>query len=235
MEAQLKTLIELQLLDTRIAGLEADANRLPKEIAAIHAAVAESRQMVETARAELEGTRKDIRGREKELEDLQVKRQKYEGQLYQVKTNKEYSAVLSEIEEVKQHKGRVEEEILTLMERQESVAGQIKDAEARFKGREAEGARDEAELKKKLAEVEATLAHVRSDRNGVAREVPQGLMSEYERLLKGRGGLALAAVTKPNLCSGCRMAVTPQRMQELKQQNALLLCESCGRYLYWLA
>jgi predicted nucleic acid-binding Zn-ribbon protein len=31
------------------------------------------------------------------------------------------------------------------------------------------------------------------------------------------------------------MLVRPQRLQELKQQNALIACESCGRYLYWTA
>jgi predicted nucleic acid-binding Zn-ribbon protein len=41
-------------------------------------------------------------------------------------------------------------------------------------------------------------------------------------------------VVKPNLCGGCRMTVTPQRLQELRAQSALLPCESCGRYLYWL-
>jgi hypothetical protein len=235
MDVQLKTLIELQTLDTRIAGLESDAARLPREIAALRAALDESRKALDAARTQIEATRKDIRAREKDLEDLQVKRQKYEGQLYQVKTNKEYSAVLAEIEEVKQQKGRVEEDVLTLMERQERLAAEIKDAEGRLATAEMVGARDEAELKKKLAEVEATLAHVRNDRGGVARELPQALMSEYERLLKGRGGLALTPVIKPNLCSGCRMVVTPQRLQELKPQNALLACESCGRYLYWVS
>ena len=42
-------------------------------------------------------------------------------------------------------------------------------------------------------------------------------------------------MTKPNSCGGCRMTITPQRLQELRAQNALIPCESCGRYLYWTA
>jgi predicted nucleic acid-binding Zn-ribbon protein len=41
-------------------------------------------------------------------------------------------------------------------------------------------------------------------------------------------------VAKPNFCGGCRVTITPQRLQELRQQNALIHCESCGRYLYWV-
>jgi len=234
-DAQLKTLIELQILDTKIAGLEAEAAKLPREIAAIHAQIAEARAALDGAKAKLDTARKDTRAKEKEVDDLQVKRQKFEGQLYQVKTNKEYSALLQEIEDVKQHKGRMEEEILTLMERQERLTGEIREAETRLKTVESQGATDEAVLKGKLTEVEGQLAHVRGDRRGVSKDLPPNVLGDYERLLKARSGLALAPVTKPNLCSGCRMTVTPQRLQELKAQNALLACESCGRILYWVA
>ncbi|OGL15317.1 MAG: hypothetical protein A3K12_09150 [Candidatus Rokubacteria bacterium RIFCSPLOWO2_12_FULL_71_19] len=235
MDGQLRALIELQTLDTKIAGLEAEAARLPQEIARLRAGVDEMRKQVEAARAGLDAARKETRAREKDLDDSQVKRQKFEAQLYQVKTNKEYSAVLTEIEEVKQQKARIEEEILTLMERHERLAAEIKEAEGRLKVAEAQGAAGEKALRAKLAAVEAELAVVRGERTGVARELPVNVIADYERLLRGRGGLALAVVTLPNLCSGCRMTITPQRLQELKQQNAPIPCESCGRYLYWPA
>ena len=104
-----------------------------------------------------------------------MKRQKYEGQLYQVKTNKEYSAVLVEIEEVKQEKSRIEEDILGLMESQERIAAELKDAEADWKQRESEGKSEEATLVERLRGVEAELAVVRSERVDLARQLqPQG-------------------------------------------------------------
>ena len=54
MDGQLQTLINLQAIDTRIAALEADAARLPKEIAAIHTGVEEARKQVEQTRARLD-------------------------------------------------------------------------------------------------------------------------------------------------------------------------------------
>lgn len=235
MDAQLRTLIDLQGLDTKIAGLEAEAARLPKEIAAVRAAVDEARKAVEGATARLEVAKKETRAQEKDLEVSQAKRSKVEARLYEVKTNKEYSAVLAEIEEIKQEKAKVEEEILTLMESQERLTVEIKEAAGRLKAREAQGQGEEGVLEDKLRGIEADLALVRGDRNELARQLPAAVLADYERLLRARGGLALAQVTKPNLCAGCRMTVTPQRLLELRQQNALLPCESCGRYLYWLA
>jgi len=233
-DAQLKTLIDLQGVDTRIAAHEAEAARLPKEIAAIHADIETAKKTVDAGKTRLDAAKKDQRTREKDLEVVQAKRSKTEGRLYEVKTNKEYSAVLAEIEEIKQEKGRVEEEILVLMESQERLTADIKDAEARFKARETQGKQEEAALQEKLRAVEADLALVRTERAELARQLPAPVLADYDKLLKARGGLALAQVMKPNLCGGCRMTVTPQRLQELRAQSALLPCESCGRYLYWL-
>jgi predicted nucleic acid-binding Zn-ribbon protein len=234
-DAQLKTLIDLQGVDTRIAAHEAEAARLPNEIAAIHAAIDSAKKDVDAGKTRLDAAKKDQRTREKDLEVVQAKRSKTEGRLYEVKTNKEYSAVLAEIEEIKQEKGRVEEEILLLMESQERLTADIKDAEGRFKAREAQGKQEESALQEKLRAVEADLALVRAERAELTRQLPVPVLADYDKLLKARGGLALAQVTKPNLCGGCRMTVTPQRLQELRAQSALLPCESCGRYLYWLA
>ena len=234
MDAQLKTLIDLQGVDTRIAALETEAARLPREIAAIHATLQGMKQEVDAGKTRLDVAKKDQRAREKDLEVVQAKRSKTEGRLYEVKTNKEYSAVLAEIEDIKQEKGRVEEEILVLMDSQERLAADIKDTESRFKIREAQGKQEEAAFQEKLGVVETDLALVRTERAELTRQLPPAVLADYDKLLKARGGLALAQVVKPNLCGGCRMTVTPQRLQELRAQSALLPCESCGRYLYWL-
>ena len=235
MDSQLKTLIELQSVDTRIAALEAEAARLPREIAAIDAAVQAMKQDVDAIKTRLDAAKKTQRARDKDLEVVQAKRTKAEGRLYEVKTNKEYSAVLAEIEDIKQEKSRVEEEILVLMESQERLTGEIKDAEARFKARETQGLQEETAFQEKLRAVEADLALGRTERAELARQLPPAVLADYDKLLRARGGLALAQVAKPNFCGGCRMTITPQRLQDLRAQSALLPCESCGRYLYWLA
>jgi predicted nucleic acid-binding Zn-ribbon protein len=233
MDQQLQLLISLQAIDTRIGVLEADAARLPKEIAAIHAAVEEARKQVEQTRTRLDAARKDQRAKEKDLEVVQAKRAKNEARLYEVKTNKEYSAVLIEIEEIKQEKARMEEEVLVLMESQERLTGDIRETEARFKQRESQGRSEEATLKEQLRGIETDLAAVRTERRELASKLPANILADYDRILRARGGLALVPVTKPNFCGACRMTITPQRLQELRAQSSLIPCESCGRYLYW--
>jgi uncharacterized protein len=232
-DSQLHTLIELQGFDGKIAGLESEASRLPKQIEAIQSALAEARKAVETVRTKLDATKKDLRSKEKDLEVANVKRQKLEARLYEVKTNKEYSAVLLEIEEAKQEKSKTEEEILGLMEMQERLGVEIKDAEQRFRSREEQARQDEAVVRKKLAAVEQELGALRGDRGSRAKELPPGLLASYDRISRARGGVAVAAVSAAAVCGGCRVGIRPQAIQELRTATGLMVCESCGRYLYW--
>ena len=233
MNPDLDALKDLQSQDTRIAGLEAEAARLPRQIEAIQAALADARKAVETLKARGETTKKDLRAKEKDLEVVAGKRSKSEVRLYEVKTNKEYSAVLVEIEEIKQEKARTEEEILSLMELQERLGIDIRDAEARLGTREAEARQEEAIVRQKLAGVENELDIVRAERASRARDVAHPLLSDYEKILRGCGGLAVVPVTTTAVCGGCRMAIRPQALQELRTVTGLVHCENCGRYLYW--
>lgn len=234
MTPELQTLIELQDFDSRIARLEAEAARLPKEIEAIRSAFAEATRTTEQLRARVEATRKDLRAKEKDLEYVSTKRTKAESRLWEVKTNKEYSAVLLEIEEIKQEKAGIEEQILALMETQERLSVDVREAEARLKAREGQAREEEAAVQKKLTRVEDELAALRAERQSRARDLPPATLASYERILRARGGVAVASVGVSTICGACRVTIRPQAIQELRSAvTELKLCESCGRYLYW--
>jgi uncharacterized protein len=229
----LQTLIELQEYDSRIARLDTEAARLPREIEAIRKALAEASTSVEQLRTRFDATRKDLRAREKDLEVTAAKQTKTAGRLWEVKTNKEYSAVLLEIEEIKQEKAQSEEQILALMELQERLTAEIREAESRLKAREADAQRDEAAVQKRLHAVEGELAGLRAERQSRARTLPAGVLGSYERTLKARSGIAVAAVSASAICGACRVTIRPQAIQELRSATDLKICESCGRFLYW--
>ena len=234
MDPQLQTLIELQKYDARITVLEVEAARLPKQIEAIQASLAEAKKTLESLKGRIDAGRKDLRAKEKDLEVIAAKRAKQEARLYEVKTNKEYSAALLEIEESKQEKAKTEEDILGLMELQERLNGEIREAEVRFKTREDQGKQDEAVVRKKLAAVEQELSGVRGERTTRARDLPAALLGDYERIAKARSGIAVASVSVTAICGGCRVSIRPQAILELRAGTTVLMrCESCGRFLYW--
>jgi len=232
-DQHLPILSDLQQRDSRIAALEAEAARLPRQAAAIEAALTEAKKSVEALRARQDKARKELRAKEQDLEVVAVKRAKSETRLYEVKTNKEYSAVLVEIDEIKQEKAEIEEQILGLMELGERVALDIREAEQVHGGREEQARLEVAEVGKRLAGVEEELARARAERAGRAAELPPALLSDYDRIRKARGGVAVATVGASAVCSACRVTIRPQAIQELRAAERLMLCENCGRFLFW--
>ena len=63
-------------------------------------------------------------------------------------------------------------------------------------------------------------------------EMTPKIASEYERIRKGRAGVAIAEAVNGR-CSKCNITLRPQFLQELKQGNAIMVCESCRRMLYY--
>jgi predicted nucleic acid-binding Zn-ribbon protein len=233
MDTQLQHLSELQGLDTRIAGLERKLEAIPGRLQAIRDSAERARSALEAQRAKLAGIRKDRRSREKDLEQNASEKTKRDTKLYEVKTNKEYSAVLAEIESLKVERGRVEEEILALMEAEDQLDRDIAESQKRLVRQTEEFTAQEAAALEEKRALEADLAVVQAERASLARDVPRDLLTQYNRLLKGRSGLAVAIVGSNGICGGCRLLLTPQRFNELRQSSQILTCEGCGRILYY--
>ena len=183
MDPHLQRLQELQVLDSRVAGLERKLEAIPNRIQTIRDALQQAKAGVDAIRSKLDGARKDIRTKEKELEYQAAQRKKLEAKLYEVKTNKEYSAVLAEIEGAKVEKDRLEEEVLGLMELQERLTREVVEGEARLRPQEAEARVQEAAAAEELRALEVDVEAARSEREGAARDVPRDVLVQYGRLL----------------------------------------------------
>jgi uncharacterized protein len=233
MDPHLQRLQELQVLDSRVAGFERKLEAIPGRIQGIRDGLHQAKAAIDAIRTKLDGARKDIRTKEKELEYQAAQRKKLEAKLYEVKTNKEYSAVLAEIEGAKVEKDRLEEEVLGLMELQERLSREVVEGEARLRPQEAEARVQEAAAAEELRALEVDVEAARSERESVARDVPRDVLVQYGRLLKVRAGLAVALVGSNGICSGCRVSLTPQRFNEVRQSSQIFVCENCGRFLYY--
>src|SRR5215471_18967755 len=132
----LEKLIQLQTIDADLKKIEGALGDAPRKKAALDSSLAQERARLDEVKEAISGSGKNRRQQESELQDLESKRSKYKGQLMDVKTNKEYTAMLHEIESVEREiKGR-EDQVLAEMEKAESLTGEVKKEEVSFKTRE---------------------------------------------------------------------------------------------------
>jgi predicted nucleic acid-binding Zn-ribbon protein len=227
----LDKLLELQGLDIQIAKLEAEARAIPAAIQALDAKLTTSRASLEAAKGKAEQLQKERRTKERELEEIGQNIKKKQARLFEIKTNEEYSAVLKEIETLKEKSSLLEEQIIVLLDQIDVVAKDLGGAEKEFQAAQGVSQKERAEKEAQLTGLQRDLAQLRESRKGQAGRIEQSLLQQYTRLLKGRG-VAVVAV-KDGSCSGCGISLTPQTFAEVRRNDRMFTCASCNRILYY--
>jgi uncharacterized protein len=230
MWSDLDKLLELQRLDLAIARLDVESREIPQQIQALQARLAGAKAGLDHAKAEADQTQKERRAKERELDEATLNVRKKQARLFEIKTNEEYTAVLKEIESLKEKTSKLETEILELLERADAVTKAVADAEKEFKAAEALHQKERAEKETQLAKLKQDLASLKEARRGQASRLDSALLQQYTRLQKTRGEAVVAV--KDGSCTGCGIALTPQAYNEVRRNDRMFTCSSCNRILY---
>lgn len=224
-------LLELQQLDMRIAELKQHEKELPRQKNKYN--IHRERLAAELKNSEERCKKLLVEQREctGEIDQRQAQIRKYDEQLYAVKKNEEYKALLYEIDLLKKQIAVKEERVITLMceydEAKEAFEADKERIAAELQGIESECARIDAEL----ASLTAERKDLQKSRPPLAARVPPELLHRYERVRKVR----MPAVVPLNdeACGGCFMTVRPQIVNEIIGNDKTHSCQHCGRLLYW--
>ena len=228
---QLKVLMELQVIDSQIYQLQRELTSSPMEetrLKAEHQQVVDGLKRMENQYKALEVKRNQM---EVDLEEKENQIKKLQGQLFQLKTNKEYSAMQKEIEGLKADKSVLEEEILKFMEETDQIKGRLATEREMIQSKESHLKAALAKLDEEKQKVQASIQQLQETRRTLAPKVDSQILARYERILAAKEGLALVPV-RGEACGGCHMVLPPQMINEIHLATRLIPCESCARILY---
>jgi predicted nucleic acid-binding Zn-ribbon protein len=230
MDPDLETLVDLHHADVELKRFDSELIALPRKKAAIEAQIVADRAALDAAKADLDGLSKGRRGLELEVQDFEAKRSKYKGQLGEVKTNKEYTALLHEIENVEREIRSREDHILDAMEKVEAGQAAVKSEEAAFKALEASRREEIRALDAELGECEKKRAEVAGTREKRAAALKPDLLAEYSRILQRRG--TALAEAKDGACTMCHVKLRAQVYVDVKRNDSIITCSSCSRIMF---
>jgi hypothetical protein len=231
MSPDLEKLVRLQHVDDALKRTESDLAEIPRLRREIDDRLARDRSHLDAAKAALAACQKARKEHETAVADLKTKLSKYKGQLMEVKTNKEYTAVLHEIEGVEREIKARDDLTFGEMEKEEGLAQQVKREEADFKALEGEAGREKAGLDARAQALGAEAERLGKDRDAVAASVPEEALALYARVAKQRGtGVAEA---QDGMCQACHVRMRLQIWVEVKKNEQVFQCESCSRVLYY--
>lgn len=228
---QLKILMELQVVDSQVYQLQRELALKPAEGARLkveHQQFADGLKRMEERYKALEVKRNQM---EMELGEKENQIKKLQGQIFQVKTNKEYSALQKEIEGFKADKSVLEEEILKFMEETDQVKGRLAGEREMLRSKESGLKTALEKLDEETGKIKTFTQQLQTNRQTLIPKVDPPILTRYERILAAKEGLALVPV-RGDACGGCNIVLPPQLINEVYLATRLVLCESCARILY---
>lgn len=230
-KGQLSKLVELQALDTQIYALRKEKNEKPNEIKQLEDSFNEKKTNLMQLEEKLKSMAVKRKDRELELAKKEEDVKKLQIQLYQLKTNKEYSAMLTQIEGIKADKSVLEEEIIKVLDEADELKQNINKEKEFLNQEEAKTNAEKKNIQDRIRQIEENLNTLEAKRSQLIPAIEPKILKNYERVLKNRDGLALVAV-RNNACQGCFMNTPPQVINEIQIGERIVVCEMCARILY---
>jgi hypothetical protein len=227
----LRNLVALQDIDQKIISLKKQITEIPSKTQTYRE---EFRQMEEAHQGRLalhNELAKKRRVRESDVEMMRTRLSRLKDQLMTVKTNKEYTAMLHEIQTAEEQIRIAEDGILDVMEQMELMEGKLAQEQKDLKARQSELEEQIRLAQEAVPLLEAEVAKLSAEKIALEERIGNELLARYRRIAEARKGIALAEA-KDELCSACHVRIRPQVFADLLHTGEIHVCDSCSRILF---
>jgi uncharacterized protein len=228
---RLKLLEQLQEIDLRIDGRKGEKESLVGEKEALQQRLEEARLALDSRSTEMESLAGEKESLEQNLETEKENIFRSEARLAEIKTQKEYQAVLKEVGSAKKIKDELEEQILQKMSQIEEIRTEVGKMEENLAELDKNLGTQQEEIQGKVDLLESALAAQTGEREEIAGNLPPSLLNRYSMLRERRQGVAVVEA-RDGSCLGCNMNIPPQMYNTLYRGEELISCPHCQRVLF---
>lgn len=242
MTNQLSSVTKLQQALTEAADLKALLSGIPDWMQELHTEHSGRKAEIDLLAESLETAASERRQAEAIVADCQEKLKTYQEQISKVRNQREYGALLQEIDTVKGQIQEAEESGLAALEQFDILEKQLEEAKAAFADLDKRYAdslekweAEKPEIARQAKEVEETIVELEQNLN------PR-ILAHFKRVFEHHHGNAMAEVQEVQQtgkkgaliwhCGACNYRVRPQAVVEISNQGNLVLCDSCKRILF---
>lgn len=230
-EAKLRSLFQLQQIDSKIDKIRFIRGELPLEVKDLEDAVTGLNTRIEKLKKEIEYSEQLINQNKNAIKQHQANIKKLEQQQNKVRNNREYEALLKEIEflnlEIQLSEKKIKEEKAQIETKNQYLEVAEKEHQERLKDLEVK----RKELQEIISETEAEEKELLKLSEKVASQIEERLIKAYKKIRENvKNGIAIATVER-DACGGCYSKIPPQRIIDIRAHNKIIVCEHCGRIL----
>jgi hypothetical protein len=223
---------ELQNIDNNLSEIRSYLGDLPVKVEELKSKETQLISELEKGKDRLKHIEVELNKIEVEIAAAKDKINSLKDQLFKVGNNRQYDALMTEIDHLKESVDQMETNDLELMEEKSQLKEKVKTQEESLDELTSDLSTRRGKLESTIAESGDRKEKLEQERNSKREEIPQSLLSRYDRILKAKKGLAVVSVDG-KACEGCGSAIPPQIISYVKMKSNLYNCDVCGRFLFW--
>ena len=241
MNPHLETIVELQRDISLLKEAEQRLHGIPDWMRDLHDEHVARKAEIEALQQSVDDAAHDRRTAEAATQDAQEKLKKYQQQINRVSTQREYGALLQEIDTVKTQISASEEQALSSLDQHDKAQKDLAERTESFRELDARYAAELARWEAEKPEIAKRVDELRARNAELRGRLPRNVLSLFDRILERHPGTALAEVRpieRPGgrqrewHCSACNYRVRPQVVVEIRNTGNLVQCDSCKRILF---
>ena len=231
----LKGLMELQSVETRLRGTKSRLARAKRAVTLQENQLRTLENTLEAKKRDIVLTKSNIDKLELELKSRDESLKKYHAALNASKNNKEYAAILTEININKADNSKIETQILELMKTIELEEAACEDIKKQIEEQRVKIEEVKTDSAQKINEIEASLAGIEEEWKNASKSIPADALDTFKRLCDTYDGEGVAFVEKTDpkrnvfTCGGCFLTLTSETVNQLLTKDDIIKCPSCGR------
>jgi uncharacterized protein len=230
-EAKLRALYAIQLIDSRIDKIHAMRGELPLEVQDLEDDLAGLQERIKKLNEDLKNLNEEIVGKKNGIKNSEALIKKYKEQLNNVKNNREFDSLNKEIEyqelEIQLHNKKIREFEMQLNAKKDVLAS----AEVKLTERENDLSLKRNELNDIIGSTEKEEKLLRQKSDEAKKLIEERLISAYERIRSGApNGMAVVPIER-EASAGSFIQLPPQKQLDVAARKRVIVDEHSGRIL----
>jgi uncharacterized protein len=233
MKDQIDILVSLQQIEIESLSVKAHLCSISQRLDILNSSQNELKQRITDETAKIEELRKLYRSHESDIKQNQVMIKRSQERLNSIKNNREYQALLKEIEELKRTNAATEELMIDFL-------NQIDDAEKQTVVMQEEILLVQNDIlqEQQVVGVETETAGKRlkemdQERLKLSAKIDADILKLFQKVQSQQVRGNAVVPVQDAVCHGCYVNIPPQMYNELQRCDKLRMCPNCQRIIYW--
>ena len=227
----MENLIELQGIDTKLKDLNDLLGDLPSKVEGLNQQEESIKHSLQSNKNRLKELEVELHKKEVGISQLGGKVENLKDQLFLVTNNKQYDALMREIDHLKDKKSNFENETIELLEEKEKLTQDVESMESDLTGLSDDLSKRRLKLETAISQSADEKSILEKEKQARIDKIDLNIMSVYDKVMDARGGLAVVPIVGSG-CGGCGAHIPPQTLTEVRANTGIHRCDICGRFLY---